>query len=106
MRYNVTRLHNVKSYANSGAGAISSTIHAGSNKIVLLGYDCQHTNGKSHWHGDHPAGLGNAGRTEAWIDEFAKLANDAKHVEIINATRETALKCFKQMDLEAALWQT
>lgn len=96
----------MKSYANSGAGCITSAIHAGSKKIILLGYDCQHTGGKSHWHGDHPANLGNAGRTSAWVEEFAKLANDFKHIEIINATRETALKCFKQMDLEVALWQT
>ena len=27
-------------------------------------------------------------------------------VEILNASRETALECFERVDLEAALWQT
>jgi len=75
-------------------------------KRILLGFDCQKTGGKSHWHGDHPKHLGNAGRIEAWHDEFLKLKNDFAHVEIVNATRETALECFKRVDLGDALWQT
>jgi hypothetical protein len=105
-RFNVTRLQNIRSYANSGAGAMSAAIHAGAARLVLLGYDCQHTGGKSHWHGDHPIGLGNAGRVEAWHGEFANLGIDHPQVEILNATRETALECFKRVDLGSALWQT
>jgi hypothetical protein len=85
---------------------MSAAIHASALRLILLGYDCQHTGGKSHWHGDHPVGLGNAGRVEAWHDEFAKLGRDHAQVEILNATRETALECFKRVDLEDALWQT
>ena len=103
MRFNVTRLKSIKSYANSGAGAISAAVHAGAKRVILLGYDCQKTGGKSHWHGDHPKNLGNAGRIEAWHDGFAKLKNDCSHVEILNATRETALECFDRITLEAAL---
>lgn len=105
-RFNVTRLQSIRSYANSGAGAMSAAIHAGATRLILLGYDCQHTGGQTHWHGDHPIGLGNAGRIEAWHDEFAKLKRDHSQVEILNATRQTALECFKRIDLESALWLT
>lgn len=105
-RFNVTRLQSIRSYANSGAGAMSAAIHAGASKLILLGYDCQHTGGQTHWHGDHPVGLGNATRIDAWLEEFAKLGRDHAQVEILNATRQTALECFKRIDLESALWQT
>jgi hypothetical protein len=105
LRFNVTKLQGVKSYANSGAGAISAAVHADAKRVILLGYDCQKTGGQSHWHGDHPKHLGNAGRIEAWHDAFAKLKNDFKNVEILNATRQTALECFDKIDLEAALCQ-
>lgn len=106
LRFNVTKLPNVRSYANSGAGAISTAVHAGAKRVILLGYDCQKTGGKSHWHGDHPKHLGNAGRIETWHDAFLKLKNDFKDIEILNATRETALECFDKIDLEAALCLT
>ena len=92
-----------KCYSNSGAGAIVVAIMGGAKRVILLGYDCQHTNGKTHWHGDHPNGLGNANRVNTWADKFAELAKDYQQVEIINASRETALQCFQQMDLEKAL---
>lgn len=102
----MTKLQNVRSYANSGAGAISAAVHAGAKRVILLGYDCQKTGGKSHWHGDHPKHLGNAGRIDSWHDAFLKLKNDFKDVEIVNATRETALECFNKIDLEVALCLT
>ena len=102
-RFGVTKIPNIRSYANSGAGAISAAARAGAKRIILLGFDCQKTGGKSHWHGDHPPHLGNAGRIEAWHDSFVKLKNDFKDVEILNATRETALECFDRVTLKAAL---
>ena len=93
----------MKSYANSGAGAISAAIHAGAQKIILLGYDCQHSGGKSHWHGDHPINLGNAQRCEAWVEEFAKMKAENSGVQILNASRETALECFERVSLEGVL---
>ena len=73
---------------------------AGAARIILLGFDCSHTGGKSHWHGDHPNNLGNAGLTHQWLDKFKQLADDLKHVEIINASRETAITCFHRARLE------
>ena len=98
--YNVTQLKGIGTYGNSGAGCISVAEQAGAARIILLGFDCCHTGGKSHWHGDHPNHLGNAGLTSQWLDKFKQLADDFSHVEIINASRETAITCFPRARLE------
>jgi len=101
--YNVVQLKELNSYGNSGSGCISMAEQAGAKRVILLGFDCQHTGGVSHWHGDHPSGLGNAGLTNQWLDKFKQLADDFKHIEIINASRETALTCFPRKSLESLL---
>lgn len=88
---------------NSGAGAIALAAQLGARRIVLLGYDAQKTGGAAHWHEDHPAGLGNAGSVGKWPRQFAELAKSLAGVEIINASRETALTCWPRMTLEEAL---
>ncbi len=104
-----TTLHKEKawfdSYGNSGTAAISLAIVAGASKVVMLGYDCQKTGGRTHWHGDHPRTLGNAHSMPGWPKLFAKVAKfaEARRVPVVNATRETALTCFPRVDLEAAL---
>jgi len=101
--YNVTQLKDFDSYGNSGAGCISMAAQGGAARIILLGFDAQHTNGRAHWFGNHPVGLGNAGMTDKWLDKFAQLADDFSHIDIINASRETALTCFKRARLEDLL---
>jgi hypothetical protein len=93
------------SFWNSGACAISLAVVGGASRIVLLGYDCQKTDGRSHWHGDHPEGLGNAKSLPKWSKHFAGVARYAeKHgAKVLNCTRQTALTCFEKTDLEAAL---
>ena len=91
-------------YQNSGVGAISLATHMGARKIILLGYDCQKTGGKSHWHGNHPHGLGNAGSIGTWPQQFNKLKKDlGSMVEIVNCTRETALTMFERKPLDEVL---
>lgn len=90
-------------YQNSGCGAVSLAAHWGANRIILLGYDCQKTDGKAHWHGDHPKGLGNAGSIATWPGQFKKLAADLSGLEIINCSRETALTMFDRRPLEEVL---
>ena len=101
--YNVVQLKEINTYGNSGAGCISVAEQAGAARVILLGFDCGHTNGISHWHGDHPNHLGNAGLTNQWLDKFKQLADDFKHIEIINASRETAITCFPRARLEDLL---
>jgi hypothetical protein len=100
-----TKQADMQHYNNSGAAAISLAVHLGATRVVLLGYDCQRTNGLAHWHGNHPRGLGNGGAMARWAESFAELAQDMarRGVEVVNATRETALKCFPRVELEQAL---
>lgn len=87
---------------NSGYQAVGIAIAAGASRIVLLGYDMQHTGGRTHWHGGHPLPS-----PEDWyLNLYTKAFREMKPpptVEIINCSRVTRLKCFKQMPLEEAL---
>jgi hypothetical protein len=90
---------------NSGASAITLAIAAGAARVVMLGYDCQKTGGRVHWHGDHPAGLGNAMSMRNWPTQFKNVARyaAANGVPVVNASRVTALTCFPRADLVEAL---
>lgn len=90
---------------NSGYQAIHLAATFGAKKIVLIGYDMQRTGGKEHWHGKHEGGLHNGTGFPAWITRMGALASDLSNmgVEVINATRTTALKCFPRATLEDAL---
>lgn len=101
-KYNVTKI-NGTCFANSGAGAIVTAIEGGARRVILLGYDCQYTNGKTHWHGDHPAHLGNAKHVDKWHEKFRQLADKYAKIEILNASRQTALNCFPRIELESVL---
>ena len=59
--------------SNSGAALLGQAAQWRLKRVVLLRYDCQHTGGQAHWHGDHPAGLGNAGSVGQWLQQFEAL---------------------------------
>lgn len=101
--YNVKQLKDLNTYGNSGAGCISMAAQGDAARVILIGFDAQHTNGHAHWFGNHPAGLGNAGMTHKWLDNFQKLKQDFSHIDIINASRETALTMFPRKSLESLL---
>ena len=93
------------SWGNSGAGAIGICVSAEAAKVLLLGFDCQWTGGRKHWHGDHPEGMGNATSVKRWPAQFSLVAKVAKHkgVRVVNCSRETALTCFTRGQLEREL---
>jgi len=93
---------------NSGYQAVGLAYLFGAARILLLGFDFGRSFGKSHWHGDHPRGLGNGGSFAAWCAAMNLLAKDlaAAGVEVINCSRMTALTCFPRMSIEEALCQT
>lgn len=93
----------VHHYHNSGAGVIALAAFLGVKKVIMLGYDMQHTNGKKHWHGDHPKGLANAGKVASWPARFRELKTAHPELEIINCSRVTALNCFERAELEQVL---
>ena len=92
-------------FGNSGLQAINLAYHFGARKIILLGYDMQYTNGKKHWHPDHPSGMNNANPVIQWVENFERLAPILadKGLNIINCTRKTALKCFPQAEIRKVL---
>lgn len=99
----VTRVH-FETHRNSGAALIALAARAGASRIILLGYDCQHTGGKAHWHGDHPPELGNARSVDKWPAAFRALARSLPAgVKVINCSRATALDCFPRAVLENVL---
>lgn len=92
-----------KAYGNSGAGCISLALFGDAARVIMLGFDCQHTGGQAHWHGNHPRGLANAKQIDRWPKLFEQLKNDHPEAEIFNASRETALTCFERVALEDVL---
>jgi hypothetical protein len=90
---------------NSGAGAILLAQELGAAEVVLLGYDGGKSNGKAHWHKDHPNGLGNAGVSDKWPEQFNQLRALLK-VPVVNCSRTTAITAFRRNSLEDTLWQT
>lgn len=85
---------------HSGEGAIAlAAQYGGARRIGLLGYDCQFTGGRAHWHPDHPKRLGNAGTVDKWADHLRTLAAELPGIEILNLTRETALTQWPRFEL-------
>lgn len=87
---------------NSGFQAINLAILLGAVKIVLVGYDMRHVNGKSHFFGDHPKEhLHQRDEYGSFLPLF-EAAPAPEGVEIINATPGSALTCYPMMGLEDA----
>lgn len=99
----VTRCLELRAELNSGAGAIALAVMRGAVRVILLGYDAQLTDGRAHWHPDHAAGLGNAGSVAKWPAQFADLARRLPNVQVLNASRASALECFPRVGLGRAL---
>ena len=97
-------------YGNSGAAAIALALLHGAERVYLLGYDCQAKQlgdgtqavSLNHWHGPHPAGLGNAPGLPFWPQQFALLAKRAGG-KVVNCSRESSLACFKDCHASCVL---
>lgn len=87
---------------NSGFAQMQLAARAGARRIILVGYDMQ---GDGHWHEDHPEPIRKEFNFPFWIGHFnhAAAALALRGIEVLNASRETALKCFPRISLEAAL---
>lgn len=92
-------------YGNSGSYAISLAIVTKPMTIMLLGYDCQFSEGRKHWHADHPGKMGNAASIKRWPYQFSLVAKYAQShgVRVLNCSRATALDCFERSNLEKEL---
>ena len=92
---------------NSGYQAANLALHFGAKRIVLLGFDMQAPRGVSHWHGEHGDGLNNPNvyTFAAWLKAWETVPESIAglDLEIVNASRETALTMFPRVSLEEAL---
>lgn len=89
---------------NSGFQAVNLAIHFGANPIVLVGFDMH----GSHFFGKHSLPLRQTRQhaMDGWVKNFERAARMMpKHLNIINATPNSALRCFPMMELEDALKQ-
>jgi hypothetical protein len=75
-----------------------------SSRIVLLGYDNQHSGGRRHWHNDYDqsAGFSNVPHLADTLNNWDHVAENCK-IPIINATRATALTQFPRCTIVEAL---
>ena len=89
---------------HSGYQAINLAVHLGARKIVLLGYDMQpgvngeHHAEAEHPHGGHPGYLHLLPRYQTLVQPLAD-----RGIEVINASRATAVTVFKCQSIEEAL---
>lgn len=94
----------VRTGGHGGYTAINIAVHLGAKKIVLLGYDMQPgPDGRNHFFGEHPNG--HHVNYEFKLGVYAALpALLASHnIEIVNASRVTAIPYIKRVTLEEAL---
>jgi hypothetical protein len=96
---------NLRTGRNGGYQAVHLAAHTGVRKILLCGFNMQ----GGHWHKEHEAPLKTTPKDlyPQWIRMFAELAKElqARNIEIINCTPDSALKCVPYVDLDQALWQ-
>lgn len=97
-----TTIHQGK---NSGYQAMGLAYLFGAARMLLLGFDFSRDGSKTHWHGDHPKGLGNGGTYPSWVAAMNLLEKDLKAagVEVINCSRRTAINCFPRRPIEECL---
>lgn len=91
--------------ANSGFQALNLAILAGASRVLLLGYDMQSTDGKSHWFGDHPALLNRTSPYAVFRKAFEDAADQIASlgVEVVNCSLQTSLTCFRRAALQEVL---
>lgn len=92
---------------NSGFQAINLAAQFGAKCIILLGFDMQGETG-AHWYGRNnwmQANNPDQYSYHNWKRAFEAAAPALKDrgIEVINASRETALKCFARMPIAEAL---
>jgi len=84
---------------NSGFQAINLALLFGARKIWLLGFDMR-INGKRHFFGDHPPACHKDSDYRQYIGHFETAARMLPPgIEIINATPDSALRCFPRGQL-------
>ena len=88
--------------SNSGYQMLNIAFLMGCNKFILLGYNMQHFDGKSHFFGDHPGGMNNRSPYPTFLQKYQTIQEPIKKL-VVNCTENSALRCFRQSTLEEEL---
>lgn len=90
---------------NSGYASINLAVHVGARRVVLLGFDMGRTGGRGHFFGEHPSRLTSQMDFAACRALFQLMVDPLRTVgvEVVNASRQTALTMFPRVTLEEAL---
>lgn len=91
---------------NSGYQAIHCLIHAGVQRIGLVGFDMKDApNGEGHFFGNHKNGF-NSPYHVSMLPYFPSLQEeiDRRGIEIYNVNPDSALTCFPMTSLENVLY--
>lgn len=87
---------------NSGFQALNLAYLWGFERIVLLGFDMKlGPAGEKHHHPDHPHPMVQGQTFKEWLHSAEKIARDFREktsCEVINATPESAMRCFPVED--------
>lgn len=89
---------------HSGYSATNVSVHFGASRIVLLGYDLQpDANGRDHHHRPHPDQ--SVVPYDLWRGTYETLIAplEARGIEIVNASRATAITAIPRVTLEEVL---
>jgi hypothetical protein len=86
---------------HSGFQAINLAVQFGATRVALIGFDMTLERG-AHWHGDyHGVSKPDAKRVETWRESLDACAPQFEMlgVEVLNASRESALRAYRKVDL-------
>lgn len=91
--------------ANTGHAAVNLAYLMGYKKIVLLGFDLNCADTKTHYHNEYKTPTNIDRYRKNFIPDFMKLAEMEKElgINIYNINKESALKCFKFAELSEFL---
>ncbi len=91
---------------NSGVQALNLAFLWGFERIILIGFDMKNgPNGEKHHHPDHPAPMVQGATFGEWLHKLQAVARDLKTTkcEVLNATPDSAMKCFPMVDWREVL---
>ena len=87
---------------NSGHCAVNLAYHFGVSKIILVGFDMRIVESKHNYHNKHHRKMKDSIYQDEYIPNLESMKEplEKQGVQILNATPESALKCFKTVDLK------
>jgi hypothetical protein len=97
----------IGSGGNSGFQALNLAAQFGATRIILLGFDVQGESG-GHWYGRNnwmQANNPDQYCYQRWQNAFRIAAPDlvARGIDVINASRNSALTCFRRLAIASAI---